>query len=762
MQWARGAQNRTLATALSLTIGALAGGAVADLTYGESNYRLAEGLLWGAISSAVVFGGMMVQDARLRGDLIRQGQHRIDELQHQVQTLKATCETLRNAAERWQQASQGHEFTLKGLQVENTQLSSRLSAKTQEITQHQGAIAQLEAEISEWETDFEQLEQAAQAQATEAAQAEYQAKFEAARREHGARVKNAMPTAVANRAEKLAAQQIDDALAAATADLHTRINALETELAQAKAALARNEVEMLALAEEDTDELFDDLDARKVELYDQLTFENSELKLELARLQTRLEAYEQPQYFPDSPQFASANLIISTALKAGILIDKGFRAVNESNGRETYYFDWRGSANPADVVQSLNFSHDAIRRELIGIKDLSRFEFDSAKCLIKVTLATHKRLLDEHSIERLWMSRTRFKEIACKDSVFRLLGGKGFSKSPLARNILGCKLLAGERFELRRYDPTSGSGKDFWRVAPTWDEYSDALLMAAEIFTELEQRKHLIKRINRKELNRPMPPTLYYFVDEVENTVSYLKGLNPDEVAMPEGMGDRKPEKYFTDALLSLARECEHARMGLIFCTQDPQVSAVPGFSRSNIQNFTNIAIGKASASALTSSHNSSKLATLLSDLEPISEYCDRMNAKIDDPKLQVRFALIDRASANRFYAELPLLGQYGFDKLEPSEPYDFQQFSSKDYPESCRSLDDCLLSKANQQKRANLPDSLSTKAEMIRKCPNCGSTRLEPAGKDKRSKKPRFRCLDAPKGDRRHPQTFVDPLLKV
>jgi hypothetical protein len=231
---------------------------------------------------------------------------------------------------------------------------------------------------------------------------------------------------------------------------------------------------------------------------------------------------------------------------------------------------------------------------------------------------------------------------------------------------------------------------------------------------------------------------------------------------MPADIGDRKPEKYFTDALISLARECEHARMGLIFCTQDPQVSAVPGFSRSNIQNFTNIAIGKASASALTSSHNSSKLSELLSNLEPISEYCDRLNAKIDDPKLQVRFALVDRASANRFYAELPLLGQYGFDKMEPNEPYDFNRFNGADYPGSIRSLDDCLLLKAKEQIKVEISNRNSQKKEAnsVRKCPKCGSTNLKPAGKDKRTGKPRFRCLDAPKGDRKHPQTFVDPLL--
>ncbi|MEM9164260.1 MAG: hypothetical protein AAGC54_14470, partial [Cyanobacteria bacterium P01_F01_bin.4] len=80
MQWASVLQNRALATALSLTVGALAGGVVADLTYGESNYRLAEGLLWGALSSAVVFGGVMAHDARSRGDFERQSAHRIDAL----------------------------------------------------------------------------------------------------------------------------------------------------------------------------------------------------------------------------------------------------------------------------------------------------------------------------------------------------------------------------------------------------------------------------------------------------------------------------------------------------------------------------------------------------------------------------------------------------------------------------------------------------------------------------------------------------------
>ncbi|MEM1310389.1 MAG: hypothetical protein AAGF98_13020 [Cyanobacteria bacterium P01_H01_bin.153] len=51
------------------------------------------------------------------------------------------------------------------------------------------------------------------------------------------------------------------------------------------------------------------------------------------------------------------------------------------------------------------------------------------------------------------------------------------TKSSAARSILGAKLLEDKKFKLRRYAPSAGSRKDYWRVAPTWRSYPSLITL---------------------------------------------------------------------------------------------------------------------------------------------------------------------------------------------------------------------------------------------------------------------------------------------
>lgn len=750
-----------IATAVTLTIGAFVGGYAADMCDFESEPALAIGLVAGGAAGLIVASGLAALEMRQRGDQNRKNILRIKELEGELQKNRERLNELKSAVASAHESEAATAATAETLTETITRLESTIERQQSELEQLTDKCLEVETELDQWENTWERLEGETRRQSKAEATAAAKDAFEKRLTQYKTKQKNAMAKAIRTRADRIAVKQVDEAVTEVSDRLNNTVAEVRAELEQTKAMLSTAQAELLALAENDEDErLHDELANRANEIIENLKAANTDLTQQLSTVTLRLKEYEKPCRFPDSPQYASGNVIIDTADEIGVRLDQSQRAVSESTGKESYYFDWHHSgAKPAAMVDTLNQNHRTFKERLIGAKGLSLFEFDAARCLIKVTIETHKKILTSSDMDRRWKTRQRFKELATSDTVFRLTGRKGASKSPLARNLLGCKMLAGEPMEIRRYDPTAGSPKDYWRIAPKWTDYKDALCVAEEIFSEIEGRKQVIADINSGDRKQPLPSILYYFIDEAENTISKLKGMTFEADELPENIGDRSCARYFSEALLSLAREAEHARMGLIFCTQSPMVSELPGWNRASTQNFTNLHIGNAAVSGLASSHNAVKLTKLLSDLEPISDFVERENSSIDDPKQVIRFALVEGGSASRYYAELPLLGYYGFDKMSPDEPYDFERFNMRDFPAAARSLDECLVSR--KAKSASKPDSQQTgkSNKAVRKCPRCGGENIVRYQRGKNGKPDRWRCKDAITGDKNHPKTFLDPL---
>ncbi|MEM1308305.1 MAG: hypothetical protein AAGF98_02190 [Cyanobacteria bacterium P01_H01_bin.153] len=88
----------------------------------------------------------------------------------------------------------------------------------------------------------------------------------------------------------------------------------------------------------------------------------------------------------------------------------------------------------------------------------------------------------------------------------------------------------------------------------------------------------------------------------------------------------------------------------------------------------------------LATSTNQTKSVRLASDYRAVYDWCGKENETITDEARKYRPTLFVN-KGKREVIELPPLGKFGFEKLEPSQPYDFEEFNAYEYA-GARSLD--------------------------------------------------------------------------
>jgi hypothetical protein len=230
-------------------------------------------------------------------------------------------------------------------------------------------------------------------------------------------------------------------------------------------------------------------------------------------------------------------------------------------------------------------------------------------------------------------------------------------------------------------------------------------------------------------------PRLYYVLDEVDNTL-----LNVD----------KETAQTYAALIKTVAKESDHLNLGIIINAQNPNASNMPGFDRADFANFVNIHIGNVISDALANTNDTSGTSNLTSVYGDLTEFCTSFNAKIEDERLKMRFALVVSREGRKFI-ELPLLGEYGFDAAKAGNTYDFETFNSYRYPEQVRSLDDCTLVDTRTSLESILETPVTRVVTLDRVCPICRSTKLlnKGRGTGKNEGKTKYICQNTthPKG---------------
>ena len=397
---------------------------------------------------------------------------------------------------------------------------------------------------------------------------------------------------------------------------------------------------------------------------------------------TTIERLKAPRLFPGNYDHHRGNILIHHGQQRGIILDALYRSRQTEAGRETYYFASRHGESPREIVNQLNASSIKLQHELESKQPIT-FEYDSESLTFRCSLQLFEKRLTRDEVDRKWLKWSKFKSLIKGVCAFRVSANKGGSKSPTVRNILGAKLLEGEQFKLRRYDPSAGSRKDYWRVAPTWRSYDEAPAMAFELLNLIATRQREKRRTPGLQF-----PWVYYIIDELDNTVGdrSLHSIEYEGEAITEA-------KLLMDAIAKAAKEGEHLGIGIIICTQTPNVRQLmksESIDRAFFNNFAQIVVEANVFDYLSSGTDQTKSAKLASDYRAVFDWCDKENDGIDDEARKYRPALFVN-KAKREIIELPPLGEYGFDKLDPATPYDFISFDSERYPGS-RSLDQALV----------------------------------------------------------------------
>jgi hypothetical protein len=273
----------------------------------------------------------------------------------------------------------------------------------------------------------------------------------------------------------------------------------------------------------------------------------------------------------------------------------------------------------------------------------------------------------------------------------------------------------------------------------------------------------------------------YYVIDELDNTISTLAG---ELIPNPSGDDEISAAKVVMDAISRAVKEGEHLQIGIIICTQTPnvrQLMKTETIDKAFFNNLAQIVVEANVFDYLSSSTDQTKSPRLASDYRAVYDWCDKENDAIADEARKYRPALFV-SKAKREIIELPPLGEFGFDKLDPTQLYDFDEFNAYEYA-GARSLDQALLMASKEQVQrvsgvsqqappnsaamqlqptANLSVGINeiqtsanggnvavavdpkilTKTEGVPNCPICGDT-LKPNGKGRGTYKGRkqFAC---------------------
>ena len=577
----------------------------------------------------------------------------------------------RRAAE--QQVAKAQQEKSRAITVLEQQMAETVAALETEL-------AAAREEIQEWESEFEtQLQRLGDEQA----QAILARVVAEVRQDYEARLKQvsqAIPQAVRKRCDKQREKWL--------AELRAELEAVTTERDRACQRLEHYEREFVGLAA-DVEQLSD------TDLHQALQAQVESLQGALEQKNRTLEDYqaaiadlEAPRLFPGGYEHHRGNLLIRHAHSQGIILDALHRSRHTEAGQETYYFAARRPEPPREVLAKLNGQALKLQHELDSKKAV-QFEYDSESLTYRCAIQIFQKRLTRDEIDRKWLKASKFKALVKDACAFRVSANKGGSKSPTVRNILGAKLLEGEKFKVRRYDPSAGSRKDYWRIAPTWRSYHDALKMAAEIESLILRRQREKSARNGAEFD-----WVYYIIDELDNTMSTLAGEK-----VVEGEEETSAAKVVINAIAKAVKEGEHLQIGIIICTQTPNVMQLRKsevIDKAFFNNLAQIVVEANVFDYLAASTDQTKSARLASDYRAVYDWCDKENETITDEARKYRPALFVN-KGKREVIELPPLGEFGFDKLEPSQPYDFEEFNAYEYA-GARSLDQALLMASKEQ----------------------------------------------------------------
>lgn len=665
-------KNETFDNLLNLALAAVLGGAV--------GFTACEGLKGndplipmavGASVPAAVLGLALYQARRDIAYIMQECDREIAAQQKEVLAAKDAAIALQNRITDMLSRVEG-EAPAEDHTGELETLTARLMRLDLDIKRKAARIAELENElkiaqenVTDWEENGEQLIEQYRAQFKDDADERVQnerdrltREFLAKNKAQASRITNKLPEAIRKRSDRLAK--------AATAETKERLKQLSGELAEAKQQIARYEAEyvnVMSETQEQHETLASEIEGRlmgQIEALQTALIDEQRKGLILA---DKLTEAARPMEFAGN---CAGNKIRDAAQEwCSIRLHGLFRKA--SDGKETYYFKPVGPVLPEQVCLTLNAKHDQFRH-LVDAKHFGRFSWDTERLLIALTLTYHTEVLTAATVERKWLPRSKFRGFAKDDVCFRLAGAKRAAKSPTARNILGAKMAMGEQFEIRRFDPSNGSVKDFWRVAPLWKRYEDCDRVCSSIEGEVSKRQNL------KAEGKPVGHRIYFVLDEVDNTI--------DNVDSETGI-------RYSSAIFTLIKESEHLNLGVVFSGQSPNVSIFPGKNRADLKNLTNIVIGNMIPDALVNNNDTSNLSKLSADYTALTEYCEKQNEGVDDPAQLIRFALVEKPGASRKFIELPLLGEFGFDAQSPGAKFEFSTLNTTAMPSEVRCLDD-------------------------------------------------------------------------
>ena len=664
----------------------------------RGNDKLMSGMLAGGLGTGVIVGAHAYQSGRDQQSQIQTLSARIGQLSQGKESLKTEIERLRrqltqaeSAVQTLSDAKTKLEIeTIQGLAQAETRVQSaneRLQAKDGQLATVQGDLAQakdqagaLRSKVLEWEQTFqERLEDKIEdleiehTERIETLEGEYAEKKCQLEKDIRLRADKAIERRLDNLVTKRHNQLIED-LRAALADKETMLQVTAQELERAKLSLNHLELETRGLdqvkdAELDTFEAAVEERDRRIE----------EQRQAIVDLTQKLADSKRPRIFPAKQTDFPGNHLIKVAYESqGIILDAAHREM--VSGKTTYYY--RGEANPTQAIQPLNAHLTAIKEHL-ALLDIEPFKYNTEKLLVECTVVTQKRILTDHDVDCYWTPRSQFKGLCSDFNRVRITGASEGAKSPLARNILGAKLLNGEKFIIRRMDPSAGSRKDYWRIAPEWTDYQDAKVIAKEINQTLQRRKAKQEGIDLY---------VYFVLDEIDNTMTNISEAD---------------RKAYATAIKNILKEGSHVNVGCIVSGQNPNASNYPGFQRGDFNSAVNLHIEKNIPDALMNSNDGSKTTKLMSDYSALLEYCETKNKGIPDITQKYRFALLEDGKSARKMIELPTIGYYGFDQFRGGDEYEFDSFSTADYPDSIRTLDEALSSRLSAKTNINPSGSI-------------------------------------------------------
>ena len=666
---------KSMKLAIGLVVGLSGGFLAAELIAGRPGFKLALAGGGAATGAMLVMAPLHQTRKELR--------ETIEKTRAERKELKKSISDLRLQIEALTRQKTGFLADIKGLTDQAEKLTYSLDSARAEtmsahvegrklkecLTESQKDLAEAEDELDTWEAKFDEALASKVQEGVEKVQ-------EQLIEEYGIRFQNALPKALQTRITKIKANL--------EAEYGSQIEELEKNLEELEKALKTKESQLEAMLLEfggiQDDEFAESLENRKAELYDAAAQRIAELEDVVRRKDLKLEELERPRRFPRTPPFEIPNTIIHVAEVNRITLDGVWRKESTDGTTQTFFFQWRAvEGSPIDIVNSLDRLLDKFKENLLGIKNISRFDFDPQYSLIKVTVTLREKLITKDVIDNMWLRSSQFKKVASlQENVFRVSGSKRGGKSPFVRNLLGCKLLQGEAMHIRRFDPSAGSGKDYWRIAPEWTEYEQAEALAEEMVRQVKERKAAIKA------GHQFKARMYFVIDEIDNIIANTAEIEVDD-------GRKKPvNKQFMDAIMTVAKEADHAHLGLIISGQSPNTKSLKADEKAAFNSFVQIHIDENVSDYLTNTNNTSNNTKLRDTYNDISSFCNRENDNEDDLTKHYRFALWVHKSRREFI-ELPLVDSYGFDKADPTQPYEFERFNTDDYPVSIRTLDHVL-----------------------------------------------------------------------